>query len=539
MTIRISHGRASCAFMVIALMVSIMMARVLVQGPSYTDAFYHINAANNLRSGKGLTDDYVWSYLDAPEALPAPAYRYWMPMTSLLAALGIALFPLLDSYIAAQSVFVVSAAATGLVAFRLALMLNGNNRHAWVAGLLTVAGGFYAPRWGAIDTFAPYALFASSALLLTGVIWRVGRMRWMIGALIGIFAALGHLTRPDGLFLIVTAVAVVLIRLDKIQGTRKRFGRQRLLLVAVMLLFYGLTMSPWFARNLYETGSILPVGGLSTIWLAEYNDLFRFQFSPNPDHLFGNGLQLFLDTRLRAALHGAATLLAVEGLIVLAPFMLIALWLRRRNELLRGFMIFAIGIHVAMCLVFPVPANRGGLFHAVVALLPFWTVLGALGVDDVADWIGERRRSWRRNYSKPLFSLTALVFAIAISVVIGFRARSPAQNDMPPLYAAIQNALPDDARVMINDPAKQYYYLGMGGVTLPNEPVAMVLDIARQYQVGFLLLEGITSENIALAAPSALRFDLENPPSFLRPLPLDLSSAVRLYQITYAEPSPA
>lgn len=525
--------------MVIALMVSIMMARVLVQGPSYTDAFYHINAANNLRSGKGLTDDYVWSYLDAPEALPAPAYRYWMPMSSLLAALGMALFSSLDSYIAAQCFFVVSAAATGLVAFRLAFLLNGNNRHAWMAGLLTLAGGYYAPRWGAIDIFAPYALFASIALLLTGVIWRVRRMRWMIGALIGVFAALGHLTRPDGLFLIVTAVAAVLIPLHQIQGTRERFSRQRLLLVAVMLLTYGMTMLPWFARNLRQTGSILPVGGLSTIWLAEYNDLFRYQFSPNPDHLFGDGLQLFLGTRLRAALHGAATLVAVEGLIVLAPFMLIALWLRRRNERLRGFLIFALGIHVAMCLVFPVPGYRGGLFHAVVALLPFWTVLGALGLDDAVGWIGERRRSWQRPYSKPLLSLTAFVFAIAISVVIGFRARSPAQNDMPPLYAALQNALPDDARVMINDPAKLYYYLGMGGVTLPNETVAMVLDIARQYQVGFLLLEGITSDNIVLAAPRALRFDLDNPPSFLRPFPLDLSSDVRLYQITYAEPSPA
>ena len=454
-------------------------------------------------------------------------------MTSLLAALGMAFFPFLDSYIAAQTFFVVSAAATGLVAFRLALLLNGKNRHAWLAGLLTLAGGYYAPRWGAIDTFAPYALFASIALLLTGVIWRVRRMRWMIGALIGVFAALGHLTRPDGLFLIVTAVAAVLIPLRQIQDTRERFSRQRLLLVAVMLLTYGMTMLPWFARNLHENGSILPVGGLRTIWLAEYNDLFRYQFSPNPDHLFGGGLQMFLGTRLRAALHGAATLVAVEGLIVLAPFMLIALWLRRRNELLRGFLIFALGIHLAMCLVFPVPGYRGGLFHAVVALLPFWTVLGALGLDDAVGWIGERRRSWQRPYSKPLFSLTAFVFAIAISVVIGFRARSPAQNDMPPLYAALQNALPDDARVMINDPAKLYYYLGMGGVTLPNEPVAMVLDIARQYQVGFLLLEGINSDSISRWRPQgALRFDLDNPPSFLRPFPLDLSSDVRLYQIT-------
>ena len=82
---------------------------------------------------------------------------------------------------------------------------------------------------------------------------------------------------------------------------------------------------------------------------------------------------------------------------------------------------------------------------------------------------------------------------------------------------------------MINDPAQLYYFTGLGGVTLPNEAPEVILDIARRYDVDYLLLEGITEDGGA-AAPRKLLSILETPPYFLTAVSLNIND-VRLYEI--------
>ncbi|HLY25684.1 MAG TPA: hypothetical protein VKQ72_05050, partial [Aggregatilineales bacterium] len=76
---------------VFALFVGAVMA-VALRHPGYTDAYYYFNAAERLVRGKGLTDAALWTYLGSPLALPAPSHLYWMPLSSLIAAAGMALF---------------------------------------------------------------------------------------------------------------------------------------------------------------------------------------------------------------------------------------------------------------------------------------------------------------------------------------------------------------------------------------------------------------------------------------------------------------
>ena len=53
-------------------------------------------------------------------------------MTSILAALGMALFG--GGHLAAQLPFVLLAAAASLIAFRIAELLGGDSRLAWLGG---------------------------------------------------------------------------------------------------------------------------------------------------------------------------------------------------------------------------------------------------------------------------------------------------------------------------------------------------------------------------------------------------------------------
>ncbi len=525
--------RERLLFAAIALVGAFVLTRGLVAAPNYTDAYYHLNAANRVVSGQGLTDAYLWTYIGAPEELPAPSHLYWMPLTLLAAALGMGLLNAPGDYAAAQWPFALLYAGTVYAGFWLGGRIGGARRHAWTAGLLTLFSGYYARFWGTIDTFAPYALAGVWGLICMGAAGdHSTKRRYVFWTLAGALAGLAHLTRADGLLLLLVGWAVIFWPWKAAPETLKT----RVVSAGLMTLAYLLVMLPWFARNLAAVGSPLPVGGAQAIWFTEYNDLFNYPPDANPAAFFADGLATFFRTRAEALLGGAGllsgnlgTFIAVEGLVVMTPLMLFGLWRRRRDPFLRGFWLYALGLHLVMTLVFPYPGYRGGLFHSAAALVPWWAALGVAGLDDAVEWVARRRRRWKAGQAKWVFSAALVGAALYLSLTVGLANRA-LPHGTPALYARLREMLPPDARVMINDPAQLYYFTGLGGVVLPNEAPEVILDIARRYGVGYLLLEGVTEDGRAGAAPASLWPILRDPPAFLVPLSLDIHG-VKLYEI--------
>ena len=516
-----SLTRADGLFALFALLVAFLLTRGLVAQPGYTDAFYHFNAASRLASGQGLTDVTLWTYIAAPVSLPAPSHLYWMPFTSLAAAFGMLVAGLPGDHAAAQWPFTLMFAATALVGYGLGWRLGGSRRHAWLAGWLTLFSGFFTRYWGAIDTVAPYALVGSLCLVALGV--GVARLetgarpvrRFMVVA--GVCAGLAHLTRADGLLLLLVGWVVIF-------WLRRNVSlRRQLLLAAVFTLSYAIVMLPWFLRNSSLVGAPLPVGGVQGIWFTEYNELFNYPADAGPARLFAGGIGLFLRTRWEAFVNNLGTFVAVEGMIVLTPLMLVALWRRRHLAFLRGFWLYALGLHLAMTLVFAFPGYRGGLLHSAAALVPWWASLGVAVLDDVIDWAARRRR-WRVGSARLVFGGALALYAVWLSLAIGLSTRVAAGT--PGLYAALARTLPDDARVMVNDPAQLYYFTGRGGVALPNETPDVIPEIARRYNVRYLLLDG------QAATPPPLWSLYETLPPFLTPVNVAGTDAL-LYEITY------
>jgi len=517
-----SLRRGDLLFGLLAFVIAVLVTRGLIERPGYTDAYYHFNAAHRLVTGEGLTDPYLWTYIGAPASFPAPSHRYWMPLTSLIAAAGMAATGRASDYGAAQWPFTLLFAGTALVAYGLGLKLGGGRRYAWLAGLLALFSGFFTRFWGATDTFTPYALIGSLCLLafaqatthaISGPRTALG---WM--ALGGVFAGLAHLTRADGVLLLLIGWGAWLWPVRK-TGFSWRLGG----LVAATLT-YLLVMAPWFARNLALEGTPLPLGGTQGIWFTEYNDLFSYPADASVERFFSQGgIGLFLKTRWEAFSTNLMTFIAVEGMVFLTPLMLVGLWQRRTVPFLRPFWLYALGLHLAMTVIFPYPGMRGGLFHSAAALVPWWAALASVGLDDAIDWIASRRRRWRPATARRFFSVAMIVFALVFSLWIAARGR--VDSSIPALYRALDAVLPEDARVMINDPAELYYFTGRGGVVLPNEPPETILEIARRYNVDYLLLEGPAS----MTKPLWALYD--ETPDFLEPLPFDAPDPVRLYAI--------
>lgn len=494
-----------------------------VAAPGYTDAYYHFNAATRLASGQGLTDEYVWTYIGARDHLPMPSHLYWMPLTSVIAGAGMSVFGAPGDYAAARLPFTLMFAGTVLVGYWLGWRLGGTSRHAWVAGLLVLFSGFFAKFWGAIDTFAPYALAGSLCLVVLGIASRAHSRAPLQNALLwmaaGALAGLGHLIRADGLLLLIVCALMagwLLIR-------RVLTAQMVVLSLLAAAAGYVFVMLPYFARNLNEIGTPLPLGGTQAIWFDEYNDIFNYPPDANPATLFEDGLGAFVDSRREALVNNTGTFVAVEGWVIVTPLMLIGLWKRRRDPFLLPFALYALGLHLAMTFVFPFPGYRGGLLHSAAALIPFWAALGVVGLDDVVDWVAKRRRRWNAKTAKTVFSGGLVAVAAGLTFYIGVNGRVTPQ--MPPLYAELRERLPAGARILSDDPPELYYYTGMGGAVLPNEAPETLLEIARRYGIDYLMIK-----LDAAGVPAPLLTVIDNPPDFLTPLPFDTA---RLYAIEH------
>lgn len=470
----------------LALIMGMLMAAA-VQHPGYTDAYYYFNAAKRFATGQGLTDAAIFTYLGLPPAeaatpLPVPSHLYWMPLTSLIAALPMLIAPTLD---AAQLAFVPLYVALALIAAWLGGRLTtpagdsaiSPRRAAWLAGLAMIFSGFFVPFWITSDNFTIYGVVGASALILMGRGRATGSSLPFV--LSGVCIALAHLARNDGVLLLPVLLVVAMWPSADGKGGRRALG------AGGALLAYLVVMSPWFVRNLSVSGAILPVGGLQTAWMREYNDLFNYPPVIDLPKFLAWGLPNIINSRWQALITNTQTLIAVEGLVVLTPFMLIALWRRRHDPLLTGFWLYALGLHGAMTLLFPFPGTRGGLFHSAAALMPFWTALGVVGLLESIAWAAKRRR-WAVNQAQLVFGGALVIWLVAFSAYM-LVTRASAWNSAGLYYEEFP--VERTETIMINDPAGYHYFTGGRAVVLPNAPPDTLLTLFNRFGVSHLVLD--------------------------------------------------
>jgi hypothetical protein len=295
--------------------------------PDYMDAVYSYDIAVNLAQGQGLNEPFLWNYMDDPAGIPHPSHLYWMPLPTFLAWMGILLFG--QSYRAAQVFFVLLSALLPLVSYWVAVYATRRRFYGWLAGLLTVFCGYYAIYWGHTDNFAPFALAGSLCLIFA---WRAARakeagQRWLILALAaGVLAALAHLARADGLLLLV-AIAIFDVRwLPSRTGDSNRRPRFDVGHLAWVLLGYILVMLPWLVRNRLAGGTLLTAGGGQTMWMTTYDDLFAYGRDFSLAGYLAWGWSNILRSKLDALWLNLQSMVAVWGMVFLAPLAVIGFW---------------------------------------------------------------------------------------------------------------------------------------------------------------------------------------------------------------------
>lgn len=456
-----------------------------VRVPGYTDADYYMATAVQLAEGRGLTEPFIWNFLAGAERLPQPSHLYWMPLTTLLAA-----GPMLvlgANFGAARLLFLMTAACLPLGSSWLAVRLGATRREAVLAGLLAALPGFFLPFFATTDSFAPYALLATGVLILLARRMADGGAASAFGA--GLLIGAAHLTRADG-FLLLAPAAYVLIRIED--------NRWR----AVLLILggYSLVMGPWMLRLLRISGSPLPPGASDALWLRNYDELFSYPPGRlGPSHLLAMGPGELIRVRLQALLHNLLSLLAVNGLVFLAPFMIWGGWLRRSRPIVQLGSLYGALLLALMSFVFPHPGTRGGLFHSSAGLMPLLWALAPIGLHNAIIRLAPRR-GWEPVRATRAFGVGAVLIAGVVTAFLFWdRLLQPlgtpgAWGGSADVYRQVGREL--RARdeqvgiVAVNNPPGFWLATRLASVVIPDGGPEDLLAVARDFQVEWVVLEG-------------------------------------------------
>ena len=84
------HIKSLLVIFLISLIVRGLTATLQHHPQTMDEAYSYMNAVT-LSEGRGFVEDFIWNYLNPPETVTHPGNLYWMPLTNVIAWVGLSL----------------------------------------------------------------------------------------------------------------------------------------------------------------------------------------------------------------------------------------------------------------------------------------------------------------------------------------------------------------------------------------------------------------------------------------------------------------
>jgi hypothetical protein len=459
--------------------------------PGYMDADYYFAGGVQLASGKGFNEPYIWNYLSDPHGLPHPSHTYWMPLASIVSAIGMWLTGQ-TTYMAGRGAFILLSACVPLLTAILAFDVTRKPFLAVVSGLLSIFSLYYAPFMPVPDNYALYMLFGGTFLFLAP------RTQKWIPVALGALAGLLTLARSDGLLWLGLAGLTVIWKnpLSPKERAGARVSISNIILAGLLsLLGYLVVMGPWHLRSINLFGSFMTPGGGRLLWLENYNQTFIYP----PENLTREGFLAAgwdeaLKDRTAAFNSNLGNTFAAQGEIFLLPFILLGLWHLRHDLRTKIAVVGWLILFVVMTIIFPFAGSRGSFFHAGAAFQPFWWVAAPIGLDAVISWAQNRGQFTDKNAPFVFQGILVLLAVLMTFYLVNFRviANGWAKDDF--IYPSVERIFldngikPNDVVIVRNPPG---YFIGSGrsSVSLPFGDESTIMAVAERYNASYLVIE--------------------------------------------------
>ncbi len=488
----------------IAFAVRVVVA-ALFADPAYPDALYYANLGRELAAGGGFSVDYIWNFVEvggglpAEGALPIPSNAHWMPLAALVQVPFI--WVLGPTPVASGLPFWLAAAAAAPLTWFIARDAGLADWQGAAAGLIVAVPAGLTPFLGQPDNFALFMLLGALALWLCARGYRGHRRSFAAG---GLVVGLAFLSRNDGVLLGVPFAVAFLYDLLR----RPRLSRIGWAPAFASAAGFLLVVTPWLLRQLAVFGSVSPssVGG-RILFITEYRELYSVSSETTLTAFLDQGLGAILESRLVGLWDAVRIFVASPMLVLLVPFLLIGIWTMRRSRDFGPWFIYAVTLFLFTALVSAVHVPYGTFIHSAVALLPHAYLLAMTGVAAAVVWIAARRPRWdgpraSRNIGFMVVGVIIAVGAYAtLATIDGWRREQDGRAEVLATLAAVAD--PVD-RVMSPDAGAYQYHGDWAGIVTPDDPLPVVEEALRRYDVRWLALE---SDHITGGLEPVLRGD--------------------------------
>ena len=467
--------------------------------PGYMDADYYLAGGISLSKGLGFNEYILWNYLDDPSGIPHPSHAYWMPLASMLSAMGMVITGV-TNFSSGRTLFILIVSAIAPLTARLSYSIYRLREYALLAGIFAAIPAFYLAYLGTTDTFGLYMVLGCLWLLIAG---DPGLSENLKLSLLGLVSGLMHLGRADGVVWLFLGFLYLVIGKSKGKFSvdlRATLSARAAFAAAALVGGYLVIMGPWMLRNLSAFGSLLSPAGLSTLWLVHYDDLYAY---PGDQITFArwlaSGAAAILRARWNALSINLQTAFAVQGAIFLTPLIIAGLWKARQHRaVIIGLLYWLITLFI-MTGIFPEVGWRGGFFHSGAAIQPlFWAAAPAGLAEFVRLGVQIRRWNWKQAWS---FFRAGSILLLAILTLITagrrlseFGATSDGWDQSARNYTEIEAELDrigaaESDIVMVNNPPGYYVATGRPAISIPDGGVSTTLAVAERYGGKYLILE--------------------------------------------------
>ncbi len=463
--------------------------------PGYLDSDYYYAGGIQLATGKGFTEPYLWNFLDGTTSLPHPSHSYWMPLASIISALGMWLTGQ-TTFASARLFFFIIAAFVPPLTAALAYTFSQRNELAIASGMLAIFSVYHASFVGVTDNFSLFMLFGGLYFIFaTQLMQDPTRTRnWF---LLGLLAGLMSLSRSDGLLWL---PLTFLFALRVFWHPASNDKRSPFILYAkrssfILALFgFLLIMSPWYARNLNIYGTLMAPGGSRALWLENYDQTFIYPPTLlTKESFLAQGWEKILDDRLWALNMNLQSGFAAHGGIILFPFIVAGIIYYRKDNRVKLATLAWLILFFVMTFLFPFAGARGAFFHAGAALQPMWWSLAPLGLEEIL--LSLRKRGWGNDQNRVVFrSALVMIAMILTAYVVYLRVFTLGWGDIDADYRAVdqflvEHGVENDDIVMARNAPGYYLNTGRSAISIPYGGETAILQAAEQFNAYYLVLE--------------------------------------------------
>jgi hypothetical protein len=363
-----------------------------------------------------------------------------------------------------------------------------------IGGLLPIFGGYYCAYYSAVDSFGLSMLLGYGYFLLISKLFEIEKTKLYIYAIaIGVIAGLMHLIRAEGLLwagmipIFFTSIGVKRHKNEGLKLNHWIFGG------GLGLITYFLIMLPWFLRNLRLFGSLTARGSSTNIFLTTYNDLFHYPVSElTITRWLRLGLPALVKQRINAAGINGLSLIGVQMLIVMLPFVIVAIWKNRHTAWVKVNLFGMTVIFLFFTIIFPLAGMRGSFFHSGTSFQIFLWSMAIIGLRHLVQVLPLNKGVDRKIFGRFL-GIGFLTLFVGISGVLFYAKASSwdnGANELSIIDAQLKELeIPNSEIILINDPATFHWVTGRPSIVIPSGDEEVMRKVMERYRVNYAVIQ--------------------------------------------------